>query len=371
MDIHPLIRISAFLFCAQMLLLNSGGLAQAKSGPPPQQQLASGTHSHNVLHLLNTVTIPNTSRTQWCYDTAIADDGSYYLADNDRAGIDVIHDGKQPASQAIIGKGQFTGIGGCKTGTYDTDGPNGLVIAGEQIFAGDGNSSVRVYQKDTGRFITRIATGGHLRYDARDQMVIVANGSERDDVHQDAPFLSFISTKPGKTYDTLVKTLLFPHANALEQPQWDPFDGKLYLSLPSSDQNPTGEVDVIDLATMHVTSIPTPNCADAGLAFAPQGIAAVGCANGDQIVLNLRTHHLTRIPVTGVDIVAADAHFLFFASYGSNTHAPQLAITTLQGHLLQTIPLATTSHTVTIDMTDGHVYVPLDGGQVEIFQEAC
>src|ERR1019366_2168193 len=110
MDIRPLIRISAFLFCAQMLLLNSGGLAQAKSGPLPLQQLAGGTHSHNVLRLLNTVTIPNTPHTQWCYDTAIADDGRYYLADNDRAGIDVIHDGKHSASQGMIGKGQFTGV---------------------------------------------------------------------------------------------------------------------------------------------------------------------------------------------------------------------------------------------------------------------
>ena len=69
-----------------------------------------------------------------------------------------------------------------------------------------------------------------MTYDARDQLVIVANGSERDDAQQGAPFLSFISTKPGKTSDTIVKTLPFPHANALEQPQWNPYDGNIYLS---------------------------------------------------------------------------------------------------------------------------------------------
>jgi hypothetical protein len=375
MDIRPFIRLSAFLFCAQMLFLNSGGLAQAKSGPLPQQQGASGTHSHTVLHLLNTVTIPNTPPSYWCYDTAVINNKTYYLADNDRAGIDVIHDGHYPVYQGIIGKGQFTGIGGCKSGNYDTDGPNGVVIAGNQIFAGDGNSSVRVYEKETGRFITRITTGGHLRsdevtYDARDQMVIVANGSERNDAHQDAPFLSFISTKHGKTFDHLVKRLPFPHANALEQPEWNPSDGKLYLTVPSSDQNPTGEVDVINLATLNVSSIPTPNCEDAGLAFANREVAAVGCATGNQIVLNLHTHRLIRIPVTSVDIVAADTHFLFFASYGSETQAPQLAVTDLQGRLLQTIPLTDVSHTVTVDKRDGHVYVPLDGGRVDIFQEA-
>jgi pimeloyl-ACP methyl ester carboxylesterase len=338
-------------------------------------QPGCGTRPQSVpLQEVGTVTVPGVPASNWCYDTAIAHNGKYYLADNDRAGIDVIRDGKHPAYQGSIGKGDFTGIGGCKTGTYDTDGPNGVVIAGDQIFAGDGNSSVRVYNKETGRFITRIATGGHLRsdemtYDAHDQLVIVANGSERDDAHHDAPFLSFISMKPGKMYDHLVKRLPFPHANALEQPQWNPSDGKLYLTIPSSDQNPTGEVDVIDLATLNVSSIPTPNCGDAGLAFANREVAAIGCAIGSQIVLHLHTHRLIRIPVTSVDIVAADAHFLFFASYGSDTQAPQLAVTNLQGQLLQTIPLAATSHTVTGDDKSGHVYVPLDGGQVAIFQE--
>ena len=122
-----------------------------------------------------------------------------------------------------MGKGNSQGIGGCKSGNYDTDGPNGLVIANDQIFAGDGKSSVRVYYIETGKLVTTISTGGHLRadeitYDSRDQLVIVANGSERDYSKQDAPFLSFISTKQGKTYDQIVKTLYFhmpTHSNSL------------------------------------------------------------------------------------------------------------------------------------------------------------
>ena len=88
------------------------------------------------------------SASDWCYDTAIVDDGTYYLADNDRAGIDVIG-GEHPTYQGIIGKGQFSGIGGCKSGNYDSNGPEGLVIGHDQIFAGDGNSTVRVYYRET------------------------------------------------------------------------------------------------------------------------------------------------------------------------------------------------------------------------------
>ena len=185
-----------------------------------------GTRPQSVpLQQLSTVPIPGTPASNWCYDTAVVDDGTYYLADNDRAGIDLIHDGQQPTYQKIIGKRSFTGIGGCKSGNYDTNGPEGLVVAHDQIFAGNGDSSVRIYS-ETGKFIKSIATGGHLRademiYDARDQVIIVANGSERDFSKNDTPFLSFISTRPGKTYDQLVKKLPFPHADTLEQPMWN------------------------------------------------------------------------------------------------------------------------------------------------------
>ena len=142
----------------------------------------------------------------------------------------------------------------------------------------------------------------------------------------------------------------------------------IYLTVPSSDHNISGEVDVIDPMTRSVTSIATPNCEDAGLAIANRDLAAVGCAAGDQIVLNMHTHQLTRVPVTSVDIVAASKHFLYYASYGSNTQAPELAVVDFNGHLLQTIPLTGVSHTVTVD-ENGHVFVPLDGGRVAVFEE--
>ena len=229
-----------------------------------------------------------------------------------------------------------------------------------------------MYSSETGKLVKTISTQGHLRsdeitYDSRDQLVIVANGSERDYAKKDAPFLSFISTKKGTTYDQIIKTLKFPHADALEQPMWNPYDGKLYVAIPSSDQNPSGEVDVIDLATMRGTIIPTPNCVPAGIAIANADLAAVGCASGEQIVLNMHTHQLIRVPVTSVDIVESK-HFLYYASYGSESQPPQLAVVDFNGHLLQTIPIASTSHTVTVD-EDGHVFVPLDGGRVAVFEE--
>jgi hypothetical protein len=363
-SIRPFVRMALALFSAVFLFLGMSAQTQAASNP-------RSPHQPWPLQKLTTISIPHTPASNWCYDTAVIHDGTYYLADNDRASIDVIGGGKQPTYQGIIGKGQFTGIGGCRSGNYDIDGPNGVIIANGQIFGGDGNSSVRVYNAKTGQFVTKISTGGHLRademtYDARDQLVIVANGSERDFSKQDAPFVSFISTKT----DTVVRKLVFPNAMALEQLAWNPYDDKLYQAVVASVANSGGEVDEIDVHTMKTISIiATPTCEDAGLAFANRDLAAVGCASGEQIILNVRAHRLVRIPVTAVDIVAASTRFLYFASYGSDTQAPQLAVTDLAGHLLQEIPLSRVSHTVTVDKATDSVYVPLDGGKVEVFQE--
>jgi hypothetical protein len=298
------------------------------------------------LQQLATITIPGTPASNWCYDAGTVDNGTYYLADDDNKAIDVIHDGNHPSIALPIGKGTFTGPAGCRSYNYDAQGPNGLIVAQGQIFAANGDSSVRVYSSITDSFVTRIPMKGHLRademtYDQRDNLVVVANGAERDFSKQSAPFLSFISTKAGKKLDQVVKTLRFPHAAGLEQPLWNPYDGKLYLSVIASDQNKGGEVDVIDPLSLKITPIATPDCGDAGLAVATDTIIAVGCSNGNQIVLNVQTHHITRITVTAVDIIAATDHYLYYASYGSETQAPQLAVVDLQGHLVQTIPIAT------------------------------
>ena len=106
MSVRPFVRIGVFSCCVVALFLCLVGQAQARS-VSTQHPVSVG--KQEVLHLLGTVTIPGTPASQWCYDTAVVDDGTYYLADNDRAGIDVIHDGKNPATRASSAKGNSQG----------------------------------------------------------------------------------------------------------------------------------------------------------------------------------------------------------------------------------------------------------------------
>ena len=83
---------------------------------------------------------------------------------------------------------------------------------------------------------------------------------------------------------------------------------------------------------------------------------------------------IARVPVSSVDVVARlDDHF-FFASYGSApgqqpVQKPQPAAADCHGHLLAQVFTTPVSHTVTVDPTNGHILVPVDGGKILVLQE--
>ena len=78
----------------------------------------------------------------WCYDAGIVDPNThvFYLADAANKRITVISPRTKKVS--AIGPGLFTGIANCHQNNFDGMGPNGLVIAGDDIYAGNGNSHV-------------------------------------------------------------------------------------------------------------------------------------------------------------------------------------------------------------------------------------
>jgi len=80
------------------------------------------------------------------------------------------------------------------------------------------------------------------------------------------------------------------------------------------------------------------------------------------------------VPVSDVDVVASLGDHFFFASYGSApgqqpVQQPQLVAADCHGHLLARVFTTPVSHTVTVDPTNGHILVPLDGGKILVLQE--
>jgi len=315
------------------------------------------------------ITVPGAPPSNWCFDLgAIAPGPLYMLANASQRQITLASD----SSDTYVGKiGQpqdFTGEAGCHTFDFSRMGPEGVLAVGNEVWAGNGNSHVEVFSLVSHERLFTIDTGGVNRADEMavgDGLLAVTNPDEPN-----TPFLSFIDVKT----HTIVKHLPFPQATAgLEQPAW--FHGKFYLSVPATTHHPGGEVDVIDPHTWSVTPMSVPNCTPAGLVINRRGEAAVGCASGPQTLLDVHTGKIiARVPVSYVDAVATLRDHFFFASYGSApgqqpVQKPQLVAADRYGHLLAQVFTTSVSHTVTVDPTNGHILVPVDGGKILVLQE--
>ena len=165
-------------------------------------------------------------------------------------------------------------------------GPDGVVIVDhKEIWAGDGDSKIKVIDIATGKFITTIATGDpsqlrvdEMAYDSRDHILAAANNAATP------PFVTVFDTKA----KTILAKLVFQKGsanadvdaqNGIEQPQWSPATGLFYVSVPQVGSDPTvGGVSVIDPKTNKVTgTFLVKNCGPNGLALGPRHEALLGC----------------------------------------------------------------------------------------------
>lgn len=344
------------------------GLTSVASGYAASPQDA-GYH----LEQLAVIHVPGAPKTGWCFDLGAIGPGPVYaLANASQKELTVANERSDTLLQPI-GRGLFTGPAGCHAFDFSQMGPEGVLINDGEIFAGNGDSHVEIFSLQTHERLFNVDTHGVNR---ADEMAIGSHLLAVTNPDDPTPFLSFISLSTHR----IVKQIFFsgengvPKATAgLEQPAW--YHGRFYLSVPATEQNPGGEVDVIEPGIWKITSIPIQSCTPAGLAINQQGVAALGCATGQQAILDLHTHRVVaRVPVSYVDVVSALGNHFFFASYGSPpgqpVQLPQLVVSDSGGRVLATTITTSQSHTVTVDPLNGHILVPFDGGAIVVFKEA-
>src|SRR5207248_9727589 len=119
-----------------------------------------------------------------------------------------------------------------------------------------------------------------MAYDPNDNLILGANNSD------EPPFGTLISVASR----SVVKKITFEDStNGAEQPQYDPATGKFYISVPATNTNPGGEIDVIDPVSMSVTArYGVPNCGPNGLAIGPRNQLLAGCGNPHRAVITDR-----------------------------------------------------------------------------------
>jgi len=251
-------------------------------------------------------------------DIAWVDPGTerYYFADRSNSGVDIIDAERNVWVGRVPGMaGPLTSGGG--TATTNGPGPNGvLVTPNRKLWAGDGNSTVRIADVDpdsTGylQIIQSVSTSipacdndtahycgraDELGYDPRDKIILVANNAPLSVAAPHAaidPYATFISAAP--PYNVLGH-ITFVGAGGLEQPLWDPEIRRFFLTVPGKI---TGSM-IVTLPSVAVINPITMN-AEKSYAINCQSVAGVASVSTTGIALGAFQHLL--VSACGLPII--------------------------------------------------------------------
>ncbi len=335
------------------------------------------------LRQIGTIDVPGAKLANFDISAIDPETGRYYLSDRSNKAIDIF----DTTNDTYVGRvGSFVGAV-MKDGKVasDVSGPDGVAVVGSEVWAGDGDSTVKVINPATGKTVATLPSGGQTRvdemaYDPKDQAFIAVNNA------QDPPFATVTSTKPDHG---VIGKVVFPDAgDGAEQPAYNPEDGLFYISIPQIGKDPKkGAVAVIDPKIGKlVRMLPVDGCHPAGLAFGADGNFVLGCdANGEEmpaeiVVMSARSGTVVAtVPgIGGADMVNYNArNGQYYTASRGNPGGPALGvIDATTNKLLQTIRIeGGTPHSVTSSEANGHVYVPVGAtgggdGKVHVFAPA-
>jgi hypothetical protein len=271
-------------------------------------------------------------------------------------------------------------------------GPDGNVVAGHYLFAGDYPSTVRVFDLAASLSsppeVAEIQTGGEFRademdYDPIDHVVIVSNGDSTP------AFITLIST----TTLQIVKQVTFDGTNGtpdtsqggIGSVMYNSRTNKFFISIPEVGSDLTaGAVAVMDPVTGKVAKVFSglDNCMPSGMAQGPGENVMVSCDPGfpapDPVAFAPRTYvingrtgailaNLTQ--VGGVDYVAynpADHHYYlgardYFTSPTATTASPMLGVIDADtNEWIENYPTGTNAHSVTVNSVNNQIFVPIE-----------
>ena len=324
------------------------------------------------LKQIATIAVPGDALSS--FDISFVDSAShrYFLADRTNKGVDVF----DTVTNTYVGR--IAGFVGAvmKNGKVDGNksGPDGIHVIGNEIWAGDGDSTLKVVDLKTMKITETVSTGGTTRldemsYDPKNKVFIGVNNAE------EPPYATLVSTKAG--HKVIGKTLFPDATDGAEQPDWNKADGLFYVAIPQMGKDVTkGGVAVIDPKTAKlIKTIPVDNCHPNGLAFGPGQNFLLGCAARGKdgmppiaVIMNAGTGKVVAtIPeLGGADMVAYSAkNGEYYFGGGNNPGGGVLGVIDAKTNkLVQKIAMkgGSTPHSVAVDDKTGHVFVPGGGG---------
>ena len=307
----------------------------------------------------------------------------YVLADRTNASVDFFNASDATFTSRV---GGFKGVVLNPDGTANNalSGPDGVVVVDhKEVWAGDGDSTVKVIDIATFQIVDSISTNGKFRvdemaYDPNDHIIAVANNADTP------PFVSLIDTNS----HAILKQIVFdgtsgtPNAvGGIEQPQYSPSTGLFYISVPQIDPNdPTqGGISAIDPHSFQVVNtFPVANCTPAGLAIGPGGEQALlGCSASFGTPPNVLTQSVVMSLING-DILAnvtqvggsdevwfdpGTGHYYLGARNNEDSNGKTVpvlgTIDAVTNEWDGNTPTSISAHSVAADLKSRHVFVPI------------
>ncbi len=355
-------RLIWFLSILLTLAAIAGSVSYVVSAHQAQAQDAP--HGLRQIALITGPDIP--PRGLWAFDIGFVDDQSqvYYLADASNATVDMV----DTRTNTLIGQiGGFRGFHGSR----ETQGPGGVLVDDlGQLWASDGDSTVKVIDLLSRTIVATLHTGGTKRademaYDPQDQILVVTNGSDA------VPFATFISV----TKRTILGKLAFSDADGgLEAPVFDAETHLFYLSVPKNKQYPGGAVAVVDPVRQRlVREYPLPACDPSGIALDPANQELLLGCSGHPVIVSAPTGQVvaTVLQTSGCDEVWYDrGDQRFYLAAFTNPTGPVLSvIDATTGTWVENVPTVKKAHSVAADPLTNHIFVPETGRGIVVYAE--
>jgi hypothetical protein len=237
----------------------------------------TAVYATETLTLKTAISMPNSGKIT-SFDISAVDPvtGYYTLGDRTNKTVDVI----STSTNTVVlqaGLGLFKGA----TGNNNTSGPDGaMIVNSREIWAGDGDSTLKVLSLSTGALLATISTGGLFRvdemcFDTVHNIGFAANNADSP------PFITAFNFRThaviGKiVFDGTVQNgggIGVNGTDGIEQCRFNPRDNMIYVSVPEingpGDNSFPGGVARINPVTMQIMNIATiPLTACSG----PQGL---------------------------------------------------------------------------------------------------
>jgi DNA-binding beta-propeller fold protein YncE len=339
--------------------------------------LAGSAHAEG-LKQVGTIAIPGAPITSFGVIYIDPTNGRGYLADKDNGAVDII----DTRTDTYVGRiGGFAGNskGGASAG------PNGVIVVndGTELWASDGDSTIKVIDPTAGKIVDTIATGGKKRanamaYDPKDRVIIVANPNE------EPPFLSLVSTQSHKI---LAKIPVEDAAESLERSEFYAPTGTFYTDVPMlRADHANGALAETDPKTGKLTLHEIDHCNPHSIAIVSDATMFLGCAmtqagspapGGELAIFDVGTgkavSYLAGLGGQG-DTAVNPALGLFYQSASNNADGPKLRVIDIKSRkLLQAVPTSIGAHSMAVDLAGNHVYLPTTtkdgpcGGCIQVF----